>query len=240
MQIPIKRWQCLVVMSMLVACQPVTAPAPAVDQPSGLPPDIAADARVYRIVPGQSQFLVLVYRAGSLARLGHNHVISSDAVTGNIWLADPLEKTVFQLKFPVGSFEVDDAAVRAEHGPDFSAPVDAAAIEGTYSNMVSESQLDAATWPEITLKSRSVIKSGAQWAIDADITIRGMTSQIEVPARVEFADDQLTVAGEFSVLQTELGLQPFSVMLGALQVRDQLDIRFRLVARQSIAAPGSR
>ena len=240
MRIPVRLWCCLFVMSVLAACQPVTTPAPSVDEPSELPLNIAADARAYRIVPEKSQVLVLVYRAGTMARLGHNHVISSGALTGNVWLADPLTETTFRLQLPVGSLKVDDADLRAELGPDFSAPVDAAAIEGTYSNMLSEQQLDAVNWPEITLECRSVTRSGAQWLVSVDITTRGSVRQIEVPVQLEVAADELRMAGEFSVLQTELGLQPFSVMLGALKVRDQLDIRFRLVAQKSIAAPGDR
>ncbi len=240
MQIPVRLWCVLVMISVLAACQPAAIPTPPSDQPSDLPPNIAADARLYRIVPEQSQLLVLAYRAGSMARLGHNHVISSAAVSGNVWLADPLDKTTFQLQLPVGSLQVDEADLRAELGPEFSAPVDAAAIEGTYSNMLSEQQLDGVNWPEITLQCRSVTQSGAQWLVDADITTRGIVRQIKVPVDIEVAEAELRIAGEFSVLQTELGLQPFSVMLGALKVRDQLDIRFRLVARKSITAPGDR
>jgi hypothetical protein len=38
------------------------------------------------------------------------------------------------------------------------------------------------------------------------------------------------VRGGFTVQQGTLGLEPFSVALGALRVRDDLAVRFRLVA----------
>jgi hypothetical protein len=31
--------------------------------------------------------------------------------------------------------------------------------------------------------------------------------------------------------QSELGLKPFSIMLGALQVQDQMVVKFRIVAK---------
>jgi hypothetical protein len=38
------------------------------------------------------------------------------------------------------------------------------------------------------------------------------------------------VRGEFALRQSELGLTPFSAMLGALQVQDEMHLTFRLVA----------
>ena len=41
---------------------------------------------------------------------------------------------------------------------------------------------------------------------------------------------QLTIHGGFGVSQAALGLAPFSTGLGALSVRDELEVRFRIVA----------
>jgi hypothetical protein len=40
----------------------------------------------------------------------------------------------------------------------------------------------------------------------------------------------LSAAGTFELRQSALGLAPFSVMLGALQVRDDMRLKFRIVA----------
>ena len=42
--------------------------------------------------------------------------------------------------------------------------------------------------------------------------------------------DHLTATGEFSVKQSDLGLKPFSVLGGALQVQDQMKVKFSVVA----------
>ena len=42
--------------------------------------------------------------------------------------------------------------------------------------------------------------------------------------------DQVCASGEFDVLQTDFGIKPFSVALGALEVQDRLHIKFRIVA----------
>jgi hypothetical protein len=41
----------------------------------------------------------------------------------------------------------------------------------------------------------------------------------------------LTVIAAFRVLQSELGIEPYSILGGAIRVRDAIDIRVRLVAR---------
>ena len=41
---------------------------------------------------------------------------------------------------------------------------------------------------------------------------------------------ELTASGELPIKQTDLGLTPFSALLGALAVQDELRVRFRFVA----------
>jgi hypothetical protein len=43
----------------------------------------------------------------------------------------------------------------------------------------------------------------------------------------------LRASGELSLRQSALGLKPFSVMLGALQVLDEIKVRAQIVARAS-------
>jgi hypothetical protein len=43
--------------------------------------------------------------------------------------------------------------------------------------------------------------------------------------------NELLAQGEFPLKQTDIGLQPFTALLGALAVQDELQLQFRLVAR---------
>jgi hypothetical protein len=51
-------------------------------------------------------------------------------------------------------------------------------------------------------------------------------------------DDQIVVSGDFPLKQTDLGLTPFSALLGALQVVDEMKIRFRIVAHAATTETG--
>jgi hypothetical protein len=52
----------------------------------------------------------------------------------------------------------------------------------------------------------------------------------EAPFTLEAAAGQLSVAGTLELRQSTLGLPPFSVMMGALLVRDDMRLRFKIVA----------
>ena len=50
--------------------------------------------------------------------------------------------------------------------------------------------------------------------------------------KIAIAGAKLTASGEFDVLQTQFGIKPFSVALGALEVQDRLHIEFTIVAEK--------
>jgi len=62
------------------------------------------------------------------------------------------------------------------------------------------------------------------------IEIAGHDSTIDVPFTVQSDSDQLAATGSFDVRQSQLGLTPYSLMLGALQVQDGMTIKFKIVA----------
>ena len=61
--------------------------------------------------------------------------------------------------------------------------------------------------------------------------MRGKTIELKFPAAVVEQSGSLTVIAAFRVLQSELGIEPYSILGGAIRVRDAIDIRVRLVAR---------
>ncbi len=174
---------------------------------------------------------ILVYREGPLAALGHNHVISHASVSGYVRLADePADVQVF-LTLPVDEFEVDRPDLRVAEGDDFGGPLDESAVRGTRSNMLGERVLDANRFPVIEIKSATVRGELPALLVAVDIDLRGETYRFEMPATVSQDTAMLRAEGEFSVRQSDLGIEPFSVALGALSVRDELRVKYDLVAR---------
>jgi hypothetical protein len=215
----------------LAACGvPKTRQSPAVSegvQPARPP----AGAAVYSIDSAQSELRLLVYRAGPMARFGHNHVIVNHSVGGWVDAASGPESASFSLYVPVADFVVDDARARAEEGEDFSAEVPDEAKAGTRRNMLSGALLDAERFPVMTLTSVGITQApDGKLAATLTIGVAGHESTLAVPFTLESSAERIAAAGSVVLRQSELGLTPFSAMLGALQVQDAITVRFKLVA----------
>jgi hypothetical protein len=228
---------------------PAAPPRLAVETPApheGVPYDIAA---------GESLLTIRVYRAGALASAGHYHLIALHALSGTVYVPADVMRTSFEVRIPVAEFTVDEPALRAqEHSPDFPPEVPDAAREGTRRNMLGEALLDGEHNPQIVLRAVRLESAGAPVpgsggeaggeaggetrAVLARVqtTVRGQQRTISVPVRYQFAAGALIASGEAVLKQSELGLTPFSALLGALQVQDEMRVRFRIVARAAASA----
>ena len=219
---------------VLAACQTLppseeTAVLPApVDTGVTLP----ADAPRFIVDSEASEIRLLVYRAGPLARFGHNHVITGRA-RGEIRAGVGAAASGFRLEVPVESFVVDPPVARAEEGGEFATEVSEQARQATRENMLGKDVLDAVSHALIQIDSRAL--GGPRWnpTVLARVTLRGATRDLRFRAAVIQQDDLLTVTGNFRVRQSDFGVTPFTTLGGGLQVRDMIDIRIRLVARRA-------
>jgi polyisoprenoid-binding protein YceI len=185
---------------------------------------------------------ILVFRGGALAKAGHNHVIASHALTGTIYVPAGLARSSFEVHFPVAELTVDEAVLRAkEDGADFPPDVPASAKDGTRRNMLSGALLDAEHYPEIVLRSERLEPvaggSDGRWLAHIQITVRDRSRSFAVPVRYENQADGIVISGDLPLKQSDLGLTPFSALLGALQVVDDMKVRFRIVARAATTEP---
>lgn len=195
-------------------------------------------AAAYTIDSAQSELRILVYRAGPMARFGHNHVVINRAVGGWVDAASRPESASLSLYVPVADFIVDDARARSEEGEDFSAEVPEEARAGTRRNMLSGALLDAERFPVMTLTSVAINRAAdGNLAATLTIGVAGRESALVVPFTLQVLPQGLSAAGSVVVRQSDLGLTPFSAMLGALQVQDAITVRFKFVAVASPVTP---
>jgi polyisoprenoid-binding protein YceI len=214
----------------LSACQTRPSAESVTTAPAPTSATATQNGKRYSVDAQASEIRLLVYRDGPMARVGHNHVMVGP-VRGELRVSDTAAASGFSIEIPVESLIVDAPAWRAEEGEDFSAPVSDPARKGTRDNMLGAEVLDAAHFPLIRIESGAL--SGPRWApeVSALITVRGVTRPLKFPAAVFEQNGALTVIAAFRVLQSDLGMQPFSILGGAIRVRDAIDIRVRLVAR---------
>jgi hypothetical protein len=212
----------------LVACaaprpRPVTRQLPAQAALQSLPA-----AGEYRIDSGASEVRLLVYRAGPLANLGHNHVMVNRAVAGLVQIGTDVPASSFSLRMRADGFVVDDAQARQEEGGDFPGDVPEDAKAGTRRNLLGSAVLNAAEFPDITVKSASLAGNLDELNADLEISAAGHTSRISVPLSLQGDAYHFIATGSTELRQTALGLIPYSLMHGALQVQDAIQLKFKI------------
>jgi hypothetical protein len=232
-----------VFLAMLSGCPaPPRAPPPAPPVPAAPSAPAPHVGLPYEILPQSSLLTILVYRGGALASAGHNHVIASHDLSGTIYVPAQILQSSFEVHIPVATFTVDETVLRAQQpAAEFPADVSEGAREGTRRNMLGEALLDAQRNPEIVLRSLQLEPAGGTAADSGPVrahvqsSVRGQLRTFTVPVRYRLGgvggNSTVEASGEFPLRQTDLGLTPFSAMLGALQVQDEMRISFHIVAQ---------
>lgn len=197
---------------------PAQAPATPAVRAQWYEAALARGERVFAVDAERSLVTVTVRRGGRLARLGHDHVVSSRKLGGfvapgrgqaDLWLrADQLE--------------VDDPALRGTAmGPQPSLE----AVAGTRRNML-EHVLQAGRHPWVMLRARPA----GPGQLTLEITLNGQTRAIEAPVRID-GSGPVSASGSFRLRQSDFGIAPFSVLGGALAVQDEVEVSFDVTAR---------
>ena len=238
-----RSWRQLAAVSLsagllcIAGCQTAPERQSATPRPSHVIPAEAAPVTAvrYEILADLSDIRFLVFRAGPLARLGHNHVIQAKNIRGEIRLAEDIRKSSFVIAIPVNDFLVDAEEARADEGEAFFPQPDGEAIAGTGKNMLGETVLDAARYPAIEIRSLAV--NGPAWGMDVivRVTMHGAEREMTIPTALEISGDRVVATAFFSINQTDFGIAPMSVLGGGLQVDNTVKIRMRIVARKAEA-----
>jgi len=208
---------------------PSPQPAPAVTAGAAGSP-IPSGATVYTIDADRSIVTLRVYRAGRLAKLGHNHVITSANESGQAWTSGAPATSGFEVRVAVADMVVDDPAARAAAGPDFPGGLSEAARAGTRNNMLRAEVLDGERYPEIVVQAGSLGGSWEQPTVAARVTLRGQTRTVQVPLAIARMDEAIAARGSLRILQSDFGITPFSIGGGAIAIADAVDIAFEIHA----------
>jgi len=191
---------------------------------------LKAGKPVYRIDPAQSLVVIEVRRGGSLARLGHDHVVASHEVTGYI---APGEGRA-DMYVALARMQIDEPALRQEAG--FDTQPTESDIEGTRSNMLGH-VLEAEKFPFAVIGVRDVDAKEKKATLALTVTLHGVTRTLQVPAEIEAGAESIGVSGKLAFNQTDFGITPYALLGGAIAVKDGLQLRFRIRARR-MPGPG--
>jgi len=205
-------------------------PAPAAAAPAATPAgwqeQVRARGGALWKLDGDSLIAVTVRRGGALARLGHDHVVASRSLAGVAYPGGPGDPARAEFHFRLDAMVVDDDALRRQAGLPAAPAADA--IAGTRHNMLVK-VLDAERYPEVRVQA----EQSSAGALNADITLHGVTRRYTFPAEIVRTGNSIAATGQFTLLQTDFGIKPFAVFGGALAVQDRLELRFAIRASAS-------
>ncbi|MGH8426570.1 MAG: YceI family protein [Gammaproteobacteria bacterium] len=181
---------------------------------------------VYRLDSAASEVRILVGRAGPLASKGHVHVVEAAQLSGYALTAKGGGQA--DIVFPLNALVVDAPAARAALGGLYAEPLTPDQRKAIRAHMLSREALDSARYPWAHL--HIVAPATAQGAVKITIalTLHGVTRVLPATTQLSLDARQLLASGTFTMRQSDFGITPYSVLLGALKVADPLDIRYHL------------
>lgn len=184
----------------------------------------------YRLDPRPSRFTIRVTAGGLLSAFGHNPLIGVRDFSGEVRF-DPASPESASLHVEVSARSLEVAGDVNEK--------DRREIE----RIMHEQVLESDSYPVIEFQSSEikVTSSGAgqfRAEISGELSLHGVTRQQTIVARVTSSGERVRASGEFSIYQTEYGIQLVTVAGGALKVKDELKVSFEILA-SAVSAQGT-
>jgi hypothetical protein len=218
----------------------VTPAAPGAQAPSSCPAWLAAqqrgEGRLYRVDAASSQVRIHVFRAGRLAKVGHNHVLGVERLGGQVFLpTDGITGAGVELDFRLDEVGIDKPEWRAGLGTEFASVPTASDVAGTRTNMLRA--IDGERFPVISMRSTGVAGAFPVLAVKLAVQWHGQVREIDVPVRVVRPSGEATLRAQGALVlrQSEFGITPFSVFGGLLAIQDELTVDVDVAARPAVA-----
>ena len=190
-----------------------------------LGPALGMAGEAYRVDPAASEVLIQVGKAGLFKFAGHTHEVAAPIAEGRIEAdAADLARSSVTLTFEAAALRVTGKGDPPEDVPNVQEA------------MAGPKVLDAARFPQVVFTSRKVAGKAVggtayDLQVEGDLALHGVTRPLTLPIRIEkAADGTLTATARTTLKQTDYGIQPVSVA-GVVNVRNELDLTFRIVAR---------
>lgn len=86
--------------------------------------------------------------------------------------------------------------------------------------------LDAKKFPQIRFTATDITKVADGYRLSGTVEIHGTSRPQVVDLRVEDSGQQWTMSAKADVTQSDFGVKPYSLLLGAVKVADQVAIEF--------------
>lgn len=176
----------------------------------------------YKIGPEDGRLVLQTKRKGAAAALGHDLTIEAKSWSGDVVVdADSPASSSVSLSIDTTSLVVIEGKGGAKPLSDGDKAKIKASIDDT---------LKTRSHPTITFASTSVRPSAAGATVDGTLTIVGKSGPVSAQVSIDGSDRAKATA---TVVQTAFGIKPFSGMMGALKLADEVGIEVDAALRPS-------
>jgi len=151
------------------------------------------------------------------AKLAHDLVLTATRWSGSLEVdADNPAASNASLKIDARSIEILEAVGGVKSLSDKD--------RKDIAKNIDEKVLQTSKFPELTFVSTQVSGSDPNFTVAGNMTITGTTR----PVNVALAVNGSQVVAKASISQKDFGIKPFSAMLGAIKLRDDVDFEVTL------------
>ncbi|MGQ0678857.1 MAG: YceI family protein [Actinomycetota bacterium] len=161
----------------------------------------------YNFGPNNGQMLVKVFREGVAKKVGHDLIIEVKSWSATATIAEQSTESSFSGSADVGSVSV----LRGDGGVKPLSDGDKADIKKNITQKII-------TVPSITFQSSGVNPSTN--TVSGTMSIMGKSQ----PVDIKLTETGGQVKANITVVQSKWGIKPFQAMMGALKVRDAVDV----------------
>jgi polyisoprenoid-binding protein YceI len=170
-------------------------------------------AGVQKIGPWNGHLILRTFREGMAALAGHDLVIEATRWQGTVTPPDaPNGQPRLAVEVDLGSLEVREGHGGAKPLTDS----DRREIKKTIAKL-----LRTGDYPQAFFVSTTVRVDGDRATVDGDLTLVGVTHPLQLTAQA--TDDRMVIASA-SVQQSLWGIRPYRGFMGALKVRDTVEV----------------
>lgn len=172
--------------------------------------------------PADGELLLYTGVTGRAARMGHRLTIAMTRWCATVRWADS-QPVSARLTVEADSFDV----LRGDGGVKGLSGAEKALVR---SNALKS--LSASRFPEICYTAEVIENSGDAYRLVGTLEIRGATRDHVVEVNTEDLGDSWRMSVESTISQSDYGIKPYSLLMGSLQVANDVSLSFSAVRAQ--------
>lgn len=175
----------------------------------------------FEAIESESHFDAKTKSAGLLSFAGSDHHIRATEVEAKLYLASIVQDSKIEVVINSQSLRVIDTDLNQK---------DRAQVQ---KEMLGERVLDADRYPKIKFTSHRIGGKLPNLVLEGELELHGKKKTLQIPVDFFKTEDgqKVRIQGRFPILQSEFGIQPYSIALETVRVADRLLIEFDVMTK---------